>query len=222
MHPTLPDFNQLKKAVKQNLPATKTIRVALAADSASQFLCTSLQGYAALQGLKLDLYEAPYNQIGLQVFNPASELNDFKAKYIILFESSQHLQKHFYHTPLAERGDFAQHHLQQIGDYAEAAQRNGAKLIYYNFTDCNDGVFGNFATNYSRSFPAQLRLLNARLTEVASQHKNMFVVDLLSIQSRYGTSRHDRPQSIHTNRYGTGYRNIARSSQTYYGQHIGH
>lgn len=186
MHPTLPDFNQLKKALKQNLPATKTIRVALAADSASQFLCTALQGYAALQGLKLDLYEAPYNQIGLQVFNPASELNDFKAKYIILFESTQHLQKHFYHTPLAERGDFAQHHLQQIGDYAEAAQRNGAKLIYYNFTDCNDGVFGNFASNYSRSFPAQLRLLNARLTEVASQHKNMFVVDLLSLQSRYG------------------------------------
>lgn len=182
---TIP-FNLLKKALKQALPLHKKIRVALAADTASQFLCTAIQGMARLRGIELDLYEAPYNQIGLQVFNPTSELHAFQAQYVILFESTQHLQKAFYETAQQEREHFAQHHISEVAAYAEAVKRSGAKLLYYNYTDMNDGVYGNFASNYLRSFPAQLRLMNAKLTEVAAQHKNMFVIDLLQVQTRFG------------------------------------
>ena len=65
-------FNALKKNVKKDFSGFKKLKVALLADTASQFLNQSLRGYGYEVQLDLDIYEADYDQISLQVFDPSS------------------------------------------------------------------------------------------------------------------------------------------------------
>jgi predicted enzyme involved in methoxymalonyl-ACP biosynthesis len=84
------------KDLKRKAPAAETagmdtVKAALLCDTASQFLATALKGVAAERGFRLDLFEADYNQVESQFFNPASELYAFNPEYAIVFQSTHKL-----------------------------------------------------------------------------------------------------------------------------------
>jgi predicted enzyme involved in methoxymalonyl-ACP biosynthesis len=68
-----------------------TVKAALLCDTASQFLATALKGTAAERGFRLDLFEADYNQVESQFFNPASEFHASNPEYAIVFQSTHKL-----------------------------------------------------------------------------------------------------------------------------------
>src|SRR6187402_2366466 len=84
-------FSQLKKNLKQDFSNLKTIKVALLGDTATQFLQQVLRGAGYDQGFDLQIWEADFNQIERQVFDPSSELYEFNPEIIILFYSSHKL-----------------------------------------------------------------------------------------------------------------------------------
>lgn len=180
-------FKDLKRNLKKDFKPSSTIKLALLGDTATQFLSTAIIGYGAELGIKIELYEAPYNQIELQFRNPTSNLYAFIPDYVIVFQSEAKLKDTFYKMAQSERASFHQNIVDDIKFYDEiVADKLRAKFLYLNFCEVNDGVFGNYAAKYEDSFLYQLRAANFKLAELALLSKNLNIIDVLSLQNTFG------------------------------------
>jgi FkbH-like protein len=61
-----------------------------------------------------------------------------------------------------------------------------AKVIFYNYPEIDDAVFGNYANKLASSFLYQVRKLNYELMNLASQHAGLHICDLSSVQNISG------------------------------------
>ena len=182
-------FNQLKKNLKKDFSSCKSIKVALLGDTATQFLSQAIRGTGYDHGFDLEIFEADFNQIERQVFDPSSELYEFKPEIIILFQSSHKLLAKYNKLKPEEYSKLAQVRLELVENITTTINSQlKAKIIYYNYTEINDSVFGNYASKVESSFLYQLRKLNYELMAFASKVPNFFVCDLSSIQNQIGKS----------------------------------
>ena len=72
------DFTKLKRNIKNDYSTFPEVKVAIIGDSATQLLVIALKGQAYENQLNLNMYEADYDQIPLQINNPSSELHVFQ------------------------------------------------------------------------------------------------------------------------------------------------
>ena len=180
-------FNQLKKNLQKKNESLKTIRLAILADTASQLLTQAIKGYGIEMGICFDIYEAEYDQIQQEVFNRKSALFDFKADFVFINFSTEHLLKKFYDTARADRLHFAEQEAAYIDSICHTVTTNSKSNIIINtFIEINDDVFGNYAAREKKSFIYQLRKLNMQLMELSQSHQNLYISDLLSLQSQVG------------------------------------
>ena len=181
------NFNSLKKNLKKDFSHFKTIKLALLGDSATQMYVQAIKGYGYEVGINFDIFEADYSQIELQVYDKNSELYQFNPEYVIIFYSSTKLFKKFGEKNLSDKSIFAQ---QEIEGFEKLYQTIGnqlkSKIIFMNFHEINDSVFGNFGNKTSFSFIYQLRKINYELMNLAQKLKNLFILDLNILQSQYG------------------------------------
>jgi FkbH-like protein len=139
--------------------------------------------------LDLITWEADFDQIERQVFDPTSELYDFQPELIILFQSSHKLLVKYNKTEPNQLQLIADNEIEKIQSiYSTLLGNLSAKVICYNYTEIDDGVFGNFANKTESSFLFQLRKLNYMLMLESSNHKNLFLCDISSIQNQTGKS----------------------------------
>ncbi|MEO7462576.1 MAG: HAD-IIIC family phosphatase, partial [Ferruginibacter sp.] len=180
-------FSELKKNLKKDHDGLPVIRIAILADSAAQFFTQALKGYAFTEGLNLERWEADYDQVFQTALDADSELYSSKPDYVIIFESSRKLLSRFYKADVGARENFAETTIQQVKQVAGLINsRIKTNIIYINFAEINDAVFGNFANKISGSFLYQLRLLNVKLMQLAQEEKNLNICDLASLQASYG------------------------------------
>ena len=180
-------FNELKRNLKKDFSGFKKIKVALLSDSASQLLNNAIKAYGYEAQLHFEIYEADYNQIDLQIFDPSSELYTFKPDFIFINRSTEKLLKEFYKKNKHEQGIFADHILQGTQKYYDVlASRLKAKVIINTYPEINDSVFGNFAAKTQSSFIYQQRKTNLLLMDLSQKAKDLFVCDLASLQSELG------------------------------------
>jgi FkbH-like protein len=181
----LKSFSALSKNLKKPIDHLKVIRVALLSDSASQFIVQALRGYGIENGINYDIYEADYNQIDLQVFDPGSELYEHKPDYVIILRSSERLLKTFYKK--GNKESFADQQKEYMDSlYQQIASQLKARVICNTFPEINDGVFGNFGTKTKSSFVYQIKKLNSALMELGAERKNFFLADLSALAARKG------------------------------------
>jgi len=64
-------FNELKKNLKKDFSNFKIVKIAVLGDTATQFLIDALRGTGFEQNFHLDVWQADFNQIERQVFDPA-------------------------------------------------------------------------------------------------------------------------------------------------------
>jgi FkbH-like protein len=77
--------------------------------------------------------------------------------------------------------------MEQVGNITTTLNEQlKAKIIYYNYTEINDSVFGNYATKLESSFLFQLRKLNYELMVFAAGQSNFYICDISSIQNQSG------------------------------------
>ena len=180
-------FNNLKRNLDKDFSGLKKIKVALLSDTASQFLNDAITGYGYEAQISFEIYEAEYNQIDFQVFDPSSELYSFNPDFVIINRSTEKLLKDFYGKERSQQNNFSDYVLQNTKRYYDIiTSRLRAKIIINTYPEINDSVFGNFAAKISSSFVYQLRKTNLLLMELAQNSKDLFICDLASLQSSLG------------------------------------
>jgi FkbH-like protein len=180
-------FSQLKKNLKNDFSGLKPIKVALLGDTATQFLSIALRGTGFEMGFDLQTWDADFNQVEQQVYDTNSGLYQFKPEIIILFQSSHKLLSKYNKLKPAEYPNLAVSELEKIDSLCAAINAGlNAKIIYYNYPEIDDAVFGNYANKTASSFIFQLRKLNYELLLYAEKHPAFYICDLSAIQNQVG------------------------------------
>ena len=182
-------FQALKKNLKKDFTALKTIKIAVLGDSATQMYVQAIKGFGYGEGLNFDVFEADYDQIELQVYDGNSGLNEFKPDYVILFYSTNKLLKKFGKLPPNEKANFAGEQLSKFENlYQTITSKIKSKIIFFNFNEIDDAVFGHYSNKTEVSFVYQLRKINYELMHLAQRQKNFFILDMNILQARYGNA----------------------------------
>lgn len=180
-------FSELKKKLKKEYTGLTSVRVALLGDTATPFLAQAIRATGFDAGFDLQIHESDFNQIERQVFDAGSELYAFDPQVIVLFHSSHKLLLQYNKLDPAEHTRLAEDRLNLIDSLRTAiASRLTARIIYYNYPEIDDAVFGQFANKTASSFPFQLRKLNYVLMEYAASKPDLHIADLSSIQNLMG------------------------------------
>ncbi len=193
------DFAQLKKNLKQDFSKLKTIKVAILGDTATQFLSQALRGRGYDFGYDLQIWEADFDQIERQVFDTDSELYHFNPQIVIVYKATHKLLGKYNKLHPDQHRNFATQQLESIEEINATLSKNlNAKIIFYNFNEIDDIVFGNFANKTSSSFLFQLRKLNYGLMVLATENPSVFICDLSSLQNSVGKLNFFQP-SVYIN-----------------------
>ncbi len=182
-------FSQLKKNLKLDYTGLEHIRIAVLGDTATQFLVQSIRAMGYDYGYNLEIWEADFNQVERQVFDSGSELYEFNPTYVVIFQSTHKLLGKYNKSKSEENAQLADNELTLIENISTALNSNlQAKIIYYNYPEINDGVYGNYANKTESSFLFQLRKLNYELMVFAAKQHNFFLCDISTLQNQSGKS----------------------------------
>ena len=179
-------FKELKKLLKSDLSAFPSIKVSLIGDTATQFLGTAIKGAGVERGYNINLFEAEYNQVERQFLDSTSELYEFDADMIIVFQSTHKLGELHSQLPVEQQMKLADERLGFITSICEIPALANKKIIYFNYPEIDDTVFGSYANKVTSSLSYQVRKLNYKLMNLAQQYSNLFICDIAGLQNKLG------------------------------------
>jgi FkbH-like protein len=180
-------FAELKKNLKKDFTGLAPIKLALLGDSATQLLAQALKGAAYNEGYNLQVWEADFAQVERQVFDEASELYEFEPSVIVIFQASHKLLGNYNKLKTEAYASLADSRMELVSNmYQQLKGKLNARIIYYNYAEINDAVFGSYANKIVSSFPFQLRKLNFRLMEFAAATPDFFICDVSAVQNHFG------------------------------------
>jgi FkbH-like protein len=180
------EFSELKKLLKSNIINMSPIRLSLIGDTATQFLATAIKGIGAERGYSIDLFEAEYNQVERLFMDSTSELYDFNADIIVVFQSTHKLGEHHSLLPIGQQLTLADDRLDFIESICKNPVFANKKIIYFNYPEIEDTVFGSYANKVTSSFSYQVRKLNFELMNIAQRYSNLFICDIAGLQNKLG------------------------------------
>lgn len=177
------DFKQLKRNLKKDISGMPSIKVSLLGDSATQFLATAIKGEGIERGYNIDLFEAEYNQVERQILDPTSDLYAHDSKYTVIFQSTHKLLEQYSLMSTLDWSKLAEDRINFVRTICESVS---GKIIYYNYPEIEDTVFGSYANKVAGSFTYQLRKLNFELMNLAQEYPHLYICDIVGIQNKYG------------------------------------
>ena len=176
-------FKTLKNNLNKDLSMLHSIKVALLGDTATQFLAIALRGIAVERGFKIDLFEAYFNQVERQLLDATSELYEFVPDYIIVFQSSHKLLTKYNKLSVEQQHLLADNRLSFIDNIAKSVK---SRVIYFNYPEIDDTVYGSYSNRVESSFTYQVRKLNFMLMGISVKYSNLFICDIATIQNKIG------------------------------------
>ena len=179
-------YNDLKKKVKHMPEGLPTVKVALVGDTATQFLATAIRGTGIERGYHIDLFEAEYNQVERQFLDPTSELYQFDADIIVVFQSTHKFGEHHSLLPVEQQQALADDRLSFVASICENPALTNKKIIYLNYPEIEDTVFGSYENKVTASLTYQVRRLNYELMNLSQQYPNLFICDIAGLQNKLG------------------------------------
>ena len=179
-------YKILKKNLKKNLSGLPEIKISVVGDTATQLLATAIRGLGVECGLNINLFEAEYNQVERQFLDPSSELYEFDADIIVVFQSTHKLGE--YHSLLStdQQAQLAEERLSFVASVCENPALANKKIIYFNYPEIEDTVFGSYANKVVSSLTYQVRKLNYELMKLSQQYPNLFICDIAGLQNKFG------------------------------------
>lgn len=180
------NFNRLKRQSKITIKKLPIIKMAIIGDTATQFLATAIKGMGIERGYKIDLFEAEYNQVERQFMDLTSDLYEFDANIIVVFQSTHKLGEHHSILSVEQQIALADDRLEFIASICENPLLSNKKVIYFNYPEIEDTVFGSYANKVASSFSFQIRKLNYELMNLAQQYPNLFICDIAGLQNKLG------------------------------------
>ena len=179
-------FTQLKRNLKSDISGLPTFKVAVVGDTATQLLCTAIRGMGVERGYNIDLFEAEYNQVERQFLDPTSDLYQFNADFIVIFQSTHKLGEHHSMLSAEQQATLADDRINFLASICSNPALEGKKIIYFNYPEIEDTVFGSYANKVDSSFTYQVRKLNYELMRLSQQYQNLFICDIAGLQNKLG------------------------------------
>ena len=190
------DFLTLKKNLKKDFSGMPEIKIAIVGDFATQFLNQALKGYGYDLNYNFKIYEADYNQIDAQIMDASSELYQFKPDFVLIFQSIQKLHKQYIKS---QYSTFADTIIKDLDSYCNSINNQlNTQILYVNFPEINDGVFGNFGNKLNHSFIYQTRKVNFELMNQSIVKKNLHIIDYSLLNTNYGKSNMFDPKMYYS------------------------
>ena len=186
---------QLKKLLKQDNSNLPKVKIALAGDTATQLLATVIKGTGVDRGYNIDLFEAEYSQVEQQMLIPTSDLHQFDADFIVVFQSTHKLGEYHSNLTIERQEQLAEERLQFVKDICNDPVNAGKKIIYFNYPEIGDTVFGSYANKVVSSFTFQVRKLNYELMRLSEQYPNLFICDIAELQNKFGRDQMFAPNT---------------------------
>ena len=179
-------FQALKKTLKHIPEDLQSCNVALVGDTATQLLGTAIRGTAIARGYNINLFEAEFNQVERQFLDPSSELHQFDSDFIIVFQSTHKLGELHSSLSLEQQDSLADDRLQFVSYICNNQAFTNQKIVYFNYPEIEDTVFGSYENKVPSSFTYQVRKLNYELMNLAQQYSNLFICDIAGLQNKLG------------------------------------
>ena len=155
-------INQLIKNTKKDVSSFPLQNFSVLGDFSTQFLSKAIKGYAYEYGYNLNVFEADYDQIDMQIFNSESELYSKKSDFVLIAESHLKLQHKFYKLNTVQRENFAEDFINRVlnlyKNITDVAKPKA--VLFFNIVEEDDDLFGNYANKVESSFLYQVRKLN--------------------------------------------------------------
>lgn len=160
-------------------------KLGIIGNDATQHLKNAVRGMGIAKSLNIDVFDADYNQIEIQVLNPMSELYEFNPDIVLISMCIEKLFEDY--EACVNKVKFAEEIFSRLNNYYTILQdRINAKIIQFTFVEENDRIFGNFGLSVEESFIYQVRKLNYLMMENAAKNKNVFLVDINDIRAKIG------------------------------------
>lgn len=188
-------IQELRRNLKKDNSALPTIKIALAGDTATQLLTTAIRGMGVERGYSINFYEAEYSQVEQQLLSPDSELHQYDADFIVVFQSTHKLGERHALLDMERQIALADERLSFIASVCESPTLAGKKIIYFNYPEIGDTVFGSYANKVDSSFTFQIRKLNYELMRLSQQYQNLFICDLAELQDKFGRDKMFAPNT---------------------------
>lgn len=181
------NYLTLLKSLKKKHTGLNKIKVAILGDTTLTFLVNAIKGRGINISLDLSFWVADDNSIWRHITTPSSNFYGFQPEIIILYKSSVKLLERYDQLIGDQYQHFADNELNSIIDIYHCLNKNiDSSIIFYNFPEIEDSVFGNYSNKVESSFLFQLRRLNYKLMEFAVKNPNFHICDLSTIQNRHG------------------------------------
>ena len=179
-------FKDLKRSAAGEPSGLPALRIALLGDTATQFLATAIKGTGMRRGFHVDLFEADFNQVERQLLDPSSDLYRFAPEYVIVFQSTHKLAVKHALMPESGRASLADECLGFVASVCNGPLMAGRKVIWFNFPEIEDTVYGSYANSVESSLTYQVRRLNCGLMDLSRSLPDLFICDIAGLQNKFG------------------------------------
>lgn len=160
-------------------------QLAIVGNDATQHLKNAIAGMGMLNKLDIDIFDADYDQLDLQIFDKKSDLYKTNPEMILISMCTQKLYEEY--TLMDNQREFAGKMMEKLKKYYNCIKANtNSGIIQFTFLENNDRIFGNFGLCLENSFLFQVKKLNMLMMEYAVREKDLFLVDLNDICFRLG------------------------------------
>lgn len=176
-------FKELKKNLKEDASDFPILKIALLGDTATQLLAMAIKGMGFERKYNIEFLELGFDQIEQQVMDLSSDLHRFGAQYVIVFQSTHKLMEKYSLMSFEQQGNLSDQRLDFVQILCNSVS---GRIVYYNYPEIDDTVFGSYANNIPFSFIYQLRKLNFELMNLAQNNSNFFICDIAGLQNKFG------------------------------------
>ena len=188
-------LQELKRNLKKDNSGLPVVKVALTGDTATQLMATAICGMGVERGYNINLFEADYSQVEQQLLIQGSELFQFDADFIVVFQSTHKFGEHHSTLSTEQQANLADERIQFVAGICSNPALASKKIIYFNYPEIEDTVFGSYANKVESSFTFQVRKLNYELMRLSQQYPNLFICDIAALQNKFGRDKMFAPNT---------------------------
>jgi FkbH-like protein len=181
------DYSELARAGrKADLKGLPKLRLALLSDAATQLLVPVLRELFRRAGFAVDIYEAPFAAIELEVFNPSSNFYSFQPDIVVLLNSTQALREAFFRSGAGS--DFVNEiDARMVGIWNAIRGHTAALVIQSNYVMPYERLYGNYDLKCAGSWYDVVGEINRGIVLGARERNNVLVNDINALASWFGT-----------------------------------
>jgi FkbH-like protein len=182
------DYFKLVKAARklQPTPGHRKLKVAILGDCATQQLVSMTRVLAQQAGIDAEIFEAGYDTVETEIFDPQSQLYAFAPEVVVLMNTTQALRLRYYGHP-GDKASFASDTVDRLtGLWQALRQHTQALIIQSNFPLPFERLFGNYDHQVSGSLTDAVHVINRGLTERSRAQKNVAINDVEALASLIG------------------------------------